>query len=691
MNDIKSETIPGGRPGSGAHRVVALCGPYLSGKTSLLESILFATGSIGRRGSTRAGTSIGDGAPEARKRGMGTELNVASVDYLGDQWTFLDVPGSIEFQHDAFAALAVCDAAVIICESSPDRVVTLTPLLKYVEDHRIPHLLFINKIDSAEVRVRDMMAALQAISARKLVLRQVPIRRTAADGGDETVGYVDLVSERAYRYKSSGASDLIEMPAEVLPRESEARREMLETLSEFDDTLLEQLIEDIAPEKSLIYRDLHAEFGADQIAPVLLGAGDRENGVRRLMKALRHDTPFAAETAKRRDLPSNGAAMLECFKVLHQSHAGKLSLCRVWSGTLSEGQSVGGQRIGSLLRPFGQRLDKIAEAKAGEIVALAKVDVLSSGQALAAGGIAGTGDFPAADPPVFALALNAKNRNDEVKLTGALQKIIEEDPSLSYEQRAETHELVLKGQGEMHLKVAVDKLAGRYNVAVETSTPRVAYRETIQLGTQQHARHKRQSGGHGQFADIKVEIKPLARASGFRFVDKVVGGVVPRNFIPAVEEGLVENLKEGPLGQPVVDLEVTLFDGQYHAVDSSEMSFKMAARIALSEGLPKCKPVLLEPILKVTVAAPSESTSRIQRLISGRRGQLLGYDARPGWNGWDEVSALMPEAEIADMIVEIRSVTQGVGTYRTEFDHLQELVGRTADRIVEESKKRAAA
>ncbi|MBN9088208.1 MAG: elongation factor G [Reyranella sp.] len=696
MTDLKTGTVLSGRPGSGAHRVVALCGPYLSGKTSLLESLLYATGAIGRRGSTRAGTSVGDGSQEARKRNMGTEINIASAEYLGDHWTFLDVPGSIEFQHDSLAALAVCDAAVIVCEPSPERVIALSPLVKYIEDNRIPHIFFVNKIDSADGRVRDTLAALQTVSSRKLVLRQVPIRKPTSDGGEETIGYVDLVSERAYRYKSSGASDLIEMPAEILPRESEARREMLETLSEFDDTLLEQLIEDVAPEKSLIYRDLHDEFGADQISPVLIGAGDRENGVRRLLKALRHDTPFVDETATRRALPSNGpssnsGAMAECFKVLHQAHAGKLSLCRVWSGALSEGQSLGGVRIGSLFRPFGQRLDKANEVTAGEIVALAKVDALSAGQSIAAAGIAPVDDFPPAEPAVFALALTAKNRNDEVKLTGALQKITEEDPSLSYEQRSETHELLIKGQGEMHLKVAVEKLAGRYNVAVETVPPRVAYRETIQGGSQQHARYKRQTGGHGQFADIKVEVKPLARGSGFRFVDKIVGGVVPRNFIPAVEEGLRDYLKEGPLGQPVVDLEVTLFDGQYHAVDSSEMSFKMASRIAMTEAMPKCRPVLLEPILKVTVAAPSDSTSRIQRLISGRRGQLLGYDARPGWPGWDEVSALMPEAEVADMIVEIRSVTQGVGTYRTEFDHLQELVGRTADRIVEETKKRAAA
>ena len=691
MTDLNTGTVLGGRPGSGAHRVVALCGPYLSGKTSLLESILYATGAIGRRGSTRAGTSIGDASAEARKRGMGTEINIASIDYLGDQWTFLDTPGSIELQHDALAALAVADAAVVICEPSPERVIALTPLLRYIEDNLIPHIFFVNKIDSAEGRVRDMLAALQTVSSRKLVLRQVPIRRATPNGAEETVGYVDLVSERAYRYKSSGASDLIEMPAEILPRESEARREMLETLSEFDDTLLEQLIEDVAPEKSLIYRDMHDEFGAQKIAPVLLGAGDRENGVRRLLKALRHDTPFVEETAKRRDLPSNGAAMAECFKVLHQAHAGKLSLCRVWSGTISEGQSLGGQRVGSLFRPFGQRLDKVSEAKAGEIVALAKMDALSTGQSLSAAGIDPVADFPIAEPPVFALALAARNRNDEVKLSGALQKIVEEDPSLAYEQRAETHELLLRGQGETHLKVAIDKLAGRYNIAVDTHPPRVAYRETIQAGATQHARYKRQTGGHGQFGDIKVEIRPLPRGSGFRFVDKIVGGVVPRNFIPAVEEGLRDYLKEGPLGQPVVDLEVTLVDGQYHSVDSSEMSFKMAARIAMTEAMPKCKPVLLEPILKVTVAAPNEATSRIQRLISGRRGQLLGYDARTGWTGWDEVSALMPEAEVADMIVEIRSVTQGVGTWHATFDHLQELVGRTADRIVEETKKRAAA
>ncbi len=678
------------RAGGGANRVVALCGPYLSGKTTLLETLLYATGAINRRGRPRDGSSIGDGAPEARKLGMGTEINVASCTYLGDSWTFVDCPGSIEFQHDTQAALAVCDAAVIVCEPVPDRVAVLAPLLRALEARRIPHLFFVNKMDTAHARVRDLLAALQSVSERKLVLRQVPIRKANPDGSEEIQGYVDLVSERAYRYKQGAASDLIEMPAELLPRESDARREMLETLAEFDDTLLEQLIEDVAPEKSLIYRDLHDEFGADQIAPVLLGAGEHESGVRRLLKALRHDAPFAPETAKRRGIAVNGATVAECFKVSHQAHAGKLSLCRVWAGAVAEGQTVGSTRAGGVFRLFGQRLDKVA-AKAGDLVALAKVEALSSGQILSANGLADAPGHAAAEPPVYGLAIMPKNRSDEVKLSSALHKIIEEDPSLSAGHRDDTGEFLIRGQGEMHLRVALEKLASRYNVPVDSSPPRVAYKETIRKGTQQHGRYKRQTGGHGQFGDVKIEIQPLGRGEGFKFIDKIVGGVVPRNFIPAVEMGAIDYLKQGPLGQPVVDISVTLFDGQYHTVDSSEMSFKQAARVAMTEAMPKCDPVLLEPILKVTIAAPGDATSRIQRLVSGRRGQLLGFDARPGWPGWDEVAALMPESEIGDLIIEIRSATQGVGTYHAEFDHLQEMAGRAAEKVAEEGKRRAAA
>jgi elongation factor G len=295
-----------------------------------------------------------------------------------------------------------------------------------------------------------------------------------------------------------------------------------------------------------------------------------------------------------------------------------------------------------------------------------------------------TAEWPAPLPPLFALAIEPENRQDEVKLTGAIAKLAEEDPSLSLSQNQALHELVLWGQGEIHLLLAVERLKSKYNVPVKSRRPQIGYCETIRKGATQHSRFKRQSGGHGQFGDVHVEIKPLPRGSGFQFEDAVTGGAIPRNFIPAVEHGVQEYLHRGPLGFAVVDVHVRLFDGQHHSVDSSEMAFKTAGRMAMSEAMPKCDPVLLEPICHVSVSIPSEYTAKVNSLVSGRRGQLLGFDAKEGWNGWDEVNAYMPQSELHDLIIELRSLTMGVGNFAWKFDHLQELTGRVADKIVEE-------
>jgi elongation factor G len=281
---------------------------------------------------------------------------------------------------------------------------------------------------------------------------------------------------------------------------------------------------------------------------------------------------------------------------------------------------------------------------------------------------------------VYAMAITAENRADEVKLSGALHKIMEEDPALSVVHSQDTGQTVLWGQGEIHLNATIEKLARAYNLKVNGRRPEVAYKETIRKGTQQHARHKRQSGGHGQFGDIHIEIQPLPRGAGFKYTDRIVGGSVPKQYIPAVGEGVKEFLSKGPLGFPVVDIAVALFDGSYHSVDSSDMAFKTAARIGMQEGMPKCDPYVLEPIFKVTISVPTDYTSKVQRLVTGRRGQLLGFDAKPGWTGWDDVVALMPEAEIHDLIIELRSITLGVGTYTRAFDHLAELRGRVPER-----------
>lgn len=661
-------------------RCAAIVGPYLSGKTTLLESLLLVTGAIARRGTAKEGNLVGDGSAEARARKMSVQVTPASTSFLGESWTFLDCPGSIEFWQETMNALMVADAAVVVVEPVVDRAMTVAPLLHFLDEHAIPHMIFVNKMDETETRVREFMDALQGVSERPLVLRQVPIRR-----GETIEGYVDVVSERAYRYKPGQESDLIPLPDELQSREKEVRQGLLEKLADFDDKLLEQLLEDVVPPKEEIYRHLSSNLAEDRIVPVFLGAAERDHGVRRLLKALRHEVPDIAATANRLGVKPGDGPLLRVFKTLHQPHAGKLSFARLLRGKVKDNATLGQDRIGGIYRMVGEQQTKLGEAAAGEVVALGRMEHTRTGHALGANGDAGgeAGAFAAVLTPVYSLAIVAEKRADEVKLSGSLAKLVEEDPSLGVELQHDTHEHLLLGQGDIHLQVAVDRLKSKFNLPVATTRPQVPYKETIRNGTKHHARYKRQTGGHGQFADIHIEIKPLPRGSGFVFSESIVGGSVPRNFIPSVEIGVQDYLKRGPLGFHVVDFAVDLQDGQYHDVDSSDMAFRTCAGMAMREAMPKCGPVLLEPIFQVEIAVPNAYTARVQRLVTGRRGQVLGFDAKPGWAGWDLVSAHMPQSELHDLIVELRSLTLGVGTFTCAFDHLQELVGRLADQIVQ--------
>ncbi|TWA66288.1 translation elongation factor 2 (EF-2/EF-G) [Azospirillum baldaniorum] len=669
-------------------RCAALVGPYLSGKTSLLESLLSAAGATTRKGSVRDGNAVGDSSPEAKARQMSVEVNVASFEFLGERWSVLDCPGSVELACETQSALMVADVAVIVAEAAPEKAVLLAPLFKFLDDNRIPHLLFINKVDSlGDLRVRDVVQAYQAVSARKLVLREVPIRE-----GGKITGFVDLVSERAWHFNPHKPSNLVQIPDSLKDREHEARQEMLEAVADYDDALLEKLLEDVAPDTQEVYDRLASELADDLIVPVFFGSAENDNGIRRLLKALRHEGPDVATSAERAGIPADATVAAQVFKTLNGSHAGKISLVRVWRGTVNDGMTLGGERVSGVFRMMGHNQEKLSQAAAGEVVALGRLDKAATGDLLTDKGNAGRSAlWPELPPPVFGLALHAQNRNDEVKLTAAIQKLVEEDPSLRLDQSTDTGELVLWGQGDIHLQIAMDRLRNKFNVSVKGVPPQVPYRESIRKGTAHHARFKRQTGGHGQFADIHVEVKPLPRGTGFQFEDGIVGGVVPRQFIPAVETGVRDYAVRGPLGFPVVDFAVKLTGGQFHAVDSSEMAFKTVARQAMTEALPACEPVLLEPILTVSIAVPSDFTSKVQRLVSGRRGQILGYDARPGWQGWDEVKAYLPQAEMHDLIVELRSLSLGVGTFTWSFERLQELTGKAADKAVEIRKETLAA
>jgi elongation factor G len=638
------------------------------------------------------GSSVGDASSEARAHAMSVELNAAEANFMGDAYTFLDCPGSVEFNAESDPVLAAVDAAIVVAEPDAKKVPALQVLLRSLEERGIPRFLFLNKIDKASMGVREALGLLQPASAAPLVLRQLPLMENGA-----AKGFVDLALDRAFIYRPHAESEVIAVDDGERAGLDEARFSMLERLADHDDALMEQLLDDIPPPRDAIFADLASELRSGQIVPVFIGSAGNGNGILRLLKALRHESPNVEDTCARLGLAGSGQTVALVMKTIHTSHAGKLSLTRVLTGRVDDGMEVQtplGEvgKVSGIYRMIWQKAVKRGAVTAGETAALGKIEGARTGDTLAPRG-AGAPVLPVAPAPAAVLrkVVTPTERKDEVKLSSALARMVEEDPSLSVTHRQETGETVLGGQGEMHLRVAVERLTGKYGLKLQTKRALVPYRETIRAAVTKRGRHKKQSGGHGQFGDVVIEVRPAARGEGFSFSDRITGGVVPKNYIPAVEAGVRDALLHGPLGGfPLVDIAVVLTDGSYHAVDSSEQAFRMAGSLAMREALPEARPVLLEPVLKVRVAVPSEYTAKVNAIVSSRRGQLMGFDSRPGWDGWDVVEALIPEAEIADLIIELRSATAGVGTFTSEFDHLAELTGRLADDVLAQARQEAA-
>ncbi len=660
-------------------RAVALVGPTGAGKTTLLEAMLLVSGAVDRRPGGGAAEKIGDTSPEAKARGHSVELNLAGFEFLGDRYAVVDCPGSLELAAEADAALPAVDLAIIVAEPEADKAALLQPIIRQLEMLAIPRAVFINKIDQAHGSVDDLLKALAPTSAIPLVARQLPILK------DEVVaGFVDLALERGFIYRAGQASEVVELTDALAPDEADARFHMLEQLADFDDDLMEQLLSDAVPSRDLVFADLVRDMNEGLIAPVFFGSAQNGFGVRRLLKALRHETPPPERAATRLGLERPAAYVL---KTAYAGQAGKLAYARVFGASLADGSDLiaaDGEhgRAGGLFHVQGAALKKVAAAEVGDIVAIGKIDAAGAGDALAQGaGPALKQPARAPRPPLFALALSATNREDDVRLSGALARVLEEDPGLALSHDLEGHQMLLSGQGDGHVRLALERLKRRYGLDIASEAPKTAYRETIKGSATQRGRHKKQTGGHGQFADVTVEIKSKPRGAGFAFVSKITGGVVPRQWIPAVEQGVRDGLGRGPLGFPVVDLEVTLLDGQFHTVDSSEMAFRIAGRIAMDEGLKGCGSVLLEPIEKLVVHAPSSAMSAVTSALTSRRGQILGFGPREGWPNWEAIEAYLPQSERLDLIAEIRSLTQGLGAFETAFDHMAELTGRPAEEI----------
>ncbi|TPN50922.1 elongation factor G [Mesorhizobium sp. B1-1-9] len=671
-------------------KCIAIVGPFASGKTTLLEAILARTGAIPRQNPVSSGNTVSDHSPEARAHAMSVEATIATTEFMGEQITFVDCPGSIEFSFEAEPVLAACDLAVVVAEADEKKIPALQLIMRKLDDLGVPRLLFLNKVDKAISGVRDTLKMLQPASSVPLLLRQIPLRKDGV-----VIGSIDLALERAYIYREYAESEVAQIPGDDKARELEARFSMLETLADHDDQLMEQLLEEIEPPKDAIFDDLSADLRGGAVTPVLIGTAEKGNGVLRLLKTIRHDAPDIEATRKRLGAPDGSATVAQVMKTIHTPHGGKLSVSRILSGQVADGSELwlpggGTAKVSGIYRMLGKDQFKLTAARAGDTVALGKLDEVKTGQTLtsAKGGIKQLFDVEPPQP-VFAFALRPKERKDEVKMSAAIQRLAEEDPSLNLRHNQDSAETVLSGHGEMHLRVVRERLEGKNQIPVEGHAPAVPYRETIRKSVQQRGRHKKQSGGHGQFGDVVIEIKPLPRGSGFQFTDTITGGVVPKTYIQSVETGVRDYLKSGPLGFPVVDVAVNLSDGSYHAVDSSDMAFQMAAKLAMKEGMAACSPVLLEPVMKVEIVTPSDATSKIIALIPQRRGQILGYDARPDWPGWDVVEATMPQAEIGDLIIELRSATAGVASYRAVFDHMADLTGRLADEAMNANGKAA--
>lgn len=669
-------------------KCVAIVGPFASGKTTLLEALLARTGAIQRQNTVSSGSTVGDNTAEARAHQMSVEATFATTDFMGESITFVDCPGSIEFAFEAQPVLAACDLAIVVAEPDEKKFPALQLIMRQLDAMGVPRMLFLNKIDKASAGVRDTLKLLQPASSTPLLLRQIPLRKDGI-----IVGSIDLALERAYVYREHAESEITEIPDDDKAREVEARFSMLETLADHDDALMEQLLEEIEPPRDKIFDDLAADLREGSVTPVLIGAAEKGNGVLRLLKAIRHDAPDAEATRKRLGV-ADGKPSLQIMKTVHTPHGGKLSMARVLAGRIADASEVfsasgASGKISGLYRMLGKDQSKIASAEEGETVALGKLDDIATGDTVSTA--KGVGPLVSLDvpPPVYTTALRPRERKDDVKLSASLQRLLQEDPSLSMEQNQDTGETIISGHGEMHLRVTVERLEGKYQIAVESHPPQVPYRETIRKSVTQRGRHKKQSGGHGQFGDVVLDIKPLERGAGFEFTDTITGGVVPKQYIPSVENGIRDYLKAGPLGFPVVDVAVNLADGSYHTVDSSDMAFQQAARLGMKEGMAACSPVLLEPILKVEIYTPSDATAKVTAIVPQRRGQILGFDGRPGWDGWDVVEATMPQAEIGNLIVELRSATAGVATYVARFDRMAELTGRLADDVMNAHGKAA--
>jgi len=681
-------------------RNVALIGHRGTGKTSLNEAILFEAGVINRLGRVEDGSTVSDSEPDEQEREMSIGASVASFEHAGRKINLIDTPGESSFIADTLATLRVVDAAVVVVNAVMGVEVHTERLWGSADEEGLARLVFVNMLDRERADFFRALDSLKEAFGQHVVATEIPIGTE-----HEVRGVVDLIDMKAFEYEGDGQDSAKEIPVpeELAAQAEEYREKLMDEVAENSDELMERYLEGEEISHEEIVTALKQGVTGGRLFPVTCGVATKNLGTNRLLEALVEDLPSpamrGAVVARGRDGEEleiepdpDGDPVAYVFKTLADPYAGRINLLRVYSGVLkSDSQATNvtrraKERIGQLSAPHGKEMEPIDELGPGDIGALAKLKETRAGDVLATkdAGIS----FPPLDlpAPVMAFAYEAKTKGDEEKAAAAVRRLEEEDPTLDVHRDPQTGEQIIAGLTQVHVEVITDRMKRRFGAEINLKPPQVPYIETIRKSAKAHGRYKKQTGGRGQFGDCHIEISPAESGTGFEFENKIKGGVIPTGFIPAVEKGIEEAMAGGVLaGYPVKDVHVRLFDGQHHSVDSSEMAFKIAGSMAFKQAAAEADPVLLEPIMQMTISVPEEAVGDVIGDLNSRRGRPLGMEPK---GSATEVKAEVPMAEVLDYAPDLRAITGGRGDYTMEFERYEEIPGHLSQKVIDEARQR---
>src|SRR3989440_7183823 len=672
-------------------RNVALISHVGAGKTSLVDAALFDSGAATRQGKVDEGSSVADYDPDELKRSMTLHAKAIPVEWKNTKINFIDTPGYADFVGEVKAGLRVADAALVVVTAEKGVEVGTELTWQYSDERNLPRMVLINKLDRENTSFDNALKSLRDQFGLKVVPLQIPIGEQSGFRG-----VVDLVSQKGFTFEGGNKVQEVAIPAELKENITSYREQLIESAVESDDAMMEKFLEGEELSDEEVLSVVKQGTSSGQLIPVLCGAGSKNIGVQTLLEAIIDYLPSAADAQPEEAKAYGNTVSLFVFKTA-AAQVGTISNFRVYSGTLKPEtlynvQTKADERLGQLIIPRGKTQENATEISAGDFGAVAKLSNTHTGDTLV-----GSKDITTPLPPInfpqpcYTVALYPKSQSDLDKMGNALARVVEEDRTLRVSRDPETAEVLLSGMGESHLQIAIEGIKRKYGVDLEARDPRVSYRETIRKKARANGRHKRQSGGHGQFGDVWLEIEPLPAGGEdtFVFEDKIVGGVVPGQYIPGVEKGVRESLKRGFVsGNPMVYVKVALVDGKYHPVDSSAQSFEIAASLGMQEAVPQASPTLLEPVMTVTITVPESNMGDVMSDINTKRGRVLGMT--PIGDGMQQITANVPQAEMLHYASDLRSITQGRGSFTMELYQYEEVPPNVQQEIIAQHKKEKA-